>query len=182
VLVLNVRAGGGILGRWLTEAAEAGEPFRVTLHQLTVMPIMPHAIDQRVCANAAVLRAAAAELGPDGAPLACTEGEPSVACYRLLQAAVSTGTRIHWHSDFDWPGLRTTAAAIRRLGATPWLMGADDYRAGLAASSEPLRGPVAGSPWDSRLAVAMQASGRVVTEERQLPALLADLAGRPGRR
>jgi uncharacterized protein (TIGR02679 family) len=180
VLVLNVRAGGEGLGGWLTEAAEAGEPFRVTLHQLTVMPIMPLAIDLRVCENPAVLRAAARQLGTDSAPLVCTEGEPSVACLRLLQAAVSTGTRIHWHSDFDWPGLRATAAAIRRLGAAPWLMGADDYRAALVQNAEPLKGPAAESPWDTRLAALMQANGRAVTEERQLTALMADLANRPG--
>jgi len=180
VLVLNVRAVGDGLGAWLTGAAEAGEPFRVTLHQLTAMPVMPLAIDLRVCENPAVLRAAAAQLGADSAPLVCTEGEPSVACYRLLQAAVATGTRIHWHSDFDWPGLRMTAAAIRRLGAAPWLMGADDYRAALAASSEPLKGPSAESPWDRRLAELMQASGRAVTEERQLTTLLAELADRSG--
>ncbi len=204
VLVLNVRAGGELLGSWLTEAAEAGEPFRVTLHQLTTMPIMPLALDLRVCESAAVLRAAAGQLGERSAPLVCTEGEPSVACYRLLRAAAATGTRIHWHSDFDWPGLRMTAAAIRRLGAAPWVMGADDYRMALSAGSpgprpsggdprsksawgasfasghEPLRGPAAESPWDTRLAGLMQASGRAVTEERLLPVLLADLAGRPG--
>jgi uncharacterized protein (TIGR02679 family) len=179
VLVLNVRAGGERLGDWLTEAAEVGEPFRVTLHQLTAMPIMPLAIDLCVCENPVVLRAAAAQLGEDSAPLVCTEGQPSVACYRLLQAAVSTGTRVHWHNDFDWPGLRMTAAAIRRLGATAWLMGADDYRAALAVGSEPLKGPAADSPWDPRLADLMQASGRAVTEDRQLTALLADLANGP---
>ncbi len=182
VLVLNIRSGGDQLGCWLTEAAEAGEPFRVTLHQLTVMPIMPLAIDLRVCENPAVLRAAAGQLGADSAPLVCTEGEPSVACYRLLQYAVTTGTRIHWHNDFDWPGLRMTEAAIRRLGATPWLMGADDYRAALPASSEALKGPRAASPWDPRLAEMMQTSGRAVTEDRLLTALLADLANRPGLR
>jgi len=76
VLVLNVSAVGDGLGDWLTGAAEAGEPFRVTLHQLTVMPVMPLAIDLRVCADPAVLRAAAAQLGPDSAPLVCTEGSP----------------------------------------------------------------------------------------------------------
>lgn len=182
VLVLNVRAGGAQLGEWLTQAADAGEPFRVTLHQLAVMPIMPLSIDLHVCKNPAVLRAAAGQLGAGSAPLVCTEGEPSVACYRLLQAAASTGTRIHWHSDFDWPGLRSTAAAIRRLGAAPWLMGADDYRAALPGSTEPLKGSPAESPWDTRLADLMQASGRAVTEERQLTALLAELSTRPGRR
>jgi uncharacterized protein (TIGR02679 family) len=182
VLVLNVQAGGAQLGEWLSQAAEAGEPFRVTLHQLAVMPIMPLAIDLHVCENPAVLSAAAGQLGADSAPLVCTEGEPSVACYRLLQAAISTGTRIHWHSEFDWPGLRITDAAIRRLGAAPWLMGADDYRAALPGSTEPLKGLRADSPWDTRLAELMQASGRAVTEDRQLAALLADLSTRPGLR
>jgi uncharacterized protein (TIGR02679 family) len=182
VLVLNVRAVGDGLGDWLTGAAEAGEPFRVTLHQLTVMPVMPLAIDLRVCASAAVVRAAAAQLGADSAPLVCTEGEPSVACYRLLRSALSTGTRIHWHANFDWPGLRSTAAAIRGLGASPWLMGADDYRTALPASTESVKGQPAESPWDPRLAELMHASGRAVTEGQQLTALLADLANRPGPR
>jgi uncharacterized protein (TIGR02679 family) len=176
VLVLNVRAGGDRLGSWLTEAAESGEPFRITLHQLTAMSILPLAIDLHVCQNPSVLRVAAAQLGSGSAPLVCTEGEPSVACYRLLQTAVATGTRVRWHSDLDWPGLRATAAAVKRLGAVPWLMGADDYRALLPASSEPLRGTAADSPWDPALAELMQASGRAVTEDLQLPALLADLA------
>jgi uncharacterized protein (TIGR02679 family) len=182
VLVLNVRAVGDGLGDWLTGAAEAGEPFRITLHQLTVMPVMPLAIDLRVCASPAVVRAAAAQLGADSAPLVCTEGEPSVACYRLLRSALSTGTRIHWHANFDWPGLRSTAAAIRGLGAAPWLMGADDYRAALPAGTESVKGQPAESPWDPRLAELMHASGRAVTEDRQLTALLADLANRPGPR
>jgi uncharacterized protein DUF2399 len=55
-------------------------------------------------------------------------------------------------------------------------MDCDDYRAALPASSEPLRGPAADSPWDPGLAELMQASGRAVTEDLQLPALLADLA------
>lgn len=183
VLVLNVRAAGDPLGRWLTEAADAGEPFRLTLHQLTAIPVMPMAIDLYVCENPAVLRAATDQLGTGSAPLVCTEGEPSVACYRLLQAAVATGTRIHWHADFDWPGLRATAAAIRRVGARPWLMRADDYRAALAAGiSEPLRGPHAPSPWDSRLAEVMRVSGRAATEEQMLSAMLAGLAAAPGPR
>lgn len=181
VLVLNVRAGGDRLGDWLTQAADAGEPFRVTLHQLSVMSILPLAIHLYVCENASVVQAAASQLGAASAPLVCTEGEPSVACRRLLQTALATGTRIHWHSDMDWTGLRQTTAAISRLGATPWLMGADDYKAALgslSANCEPLKGTAAESPWDPRLAELMTARGRAVTEDRQLPELLATLSGR----
>jgi uncharacterized protein (TIGR02679 family) len=178
VLVLNVRAGGEPIGRWLTEAAAAGEPFRVTLRQLVSTQVLPWAIDLYVCQSRAVLRAAAAQLGASAAPLVCSEGEPSVACRRLLHAAVATGTRVHWHSDFSWPGLRQTAAAVRRLRAEPWLMGAADYQAALAGGgSEPLRGQVSESPWDARLAEHMHRSGRAVREERLLPGLLTGLGG-----
>ncbi len=183
VLVLNVRSGGEPLGRWLTEAADAGEPCRVTLHQLTAMPVLPWAIDLYVCESRAVLRAAAGQLGAASAPLVCTEGEPSVACRRLLYAAVSTGTRVHWHANFTWPGLRATAVAIRRLRAQPWLMGADDYQAGLTGGgSGSLKGPESASPWDPRLAELMRRSGRAVSEDRLLPDLLAGLSviGNPG--
>jgi uncharacterized protein (TIGR02679 family) len=177
VLVLNIRAGGEPLGRWLTEAAEAGEPFRVTLHQLTTMQVIPWAIDIYVCESSAVLRAAASQLGAASAPLICTEGEPSVACRRLLHSAVATSTRLHWHNDFNWHGLRTTAAAIRRLDAEPWLMSGADYRLGLeSGGSEPLRGQPSHSPWDSRLAELMRSAGRAVPEERLLPVLLGALA------
>ncbi len=164
VLVLNVRAGGEPLGRWLTEAAAAGQPFRVTLRQLIAMPAVPWAVNLYVCASAAALRAAADQLGPASPPLVCTEGEPSVACLRLLHSAAASGTRVQWNSDFSWPGLRFTAAAMRRLGATPWLMSAGDYQAWLAAGpSESLQGRPEPSPWDPALAELMSATGRAVT-------------------
>jgi uncharacterized protein (TIGR02679 family) len=136
------------------------------------MPVTLDIAELRVCENPAVLRAAAAELGPRCVPLACTEGIPSAACHDLLgQAPV-----LHWRGDFDWTGLRVIAAAITRYAAVPWRMGADDYLSALAAGeSEPLKGPPAASPWDTRLAVGMRASGRAVMEERLIPLLLRDL-------
>lgn len=176
VLVLNVRAGGEPLGRWLTEAAEAGEPFRVTLHQLAAMPVVPLGMDIFVCEDPAVLHAAADELGPGSAPLVCTEGEPSAACSRLVHAAARSGSRIHWRNDFDWSGLRITAAAIRRFDATPWRMSTDDYRAALEGDEAGrLKGATADSPWDTRLAKEMVQAGWAGSEERLIPALLDDL-------
>jgi len=174
VLVLNVPASGSPLGGWLTESAALGMPFRITLHQLTSMPVTLGIAELRVCENPAVLRAAAAELGPRCAPLACTEGIPSAACHQLLgQAAM-----LRWRGDFDWTGLRVVTAAIARYGAAPWRMGADDYLAALAVGeSEALKGPPAESAWDSRLAAEMRTSGRAVMEERLIPLLLGDLDG-----
>jgi uncharacterized protein (TIGR02679 family) len=173
VLVLGLPASGGMLGRWLTEAAAGGVPFRVTLHQLSAIPVILDVPTVYVCENPAVLRAAAAELGPGCAPLVCTEGIPSAACHRLLGAA----RQLCWRGDFDWTGLRTTAAAVARYRARPWRMSADDYCAALAeGDSEPLKGTRAESPWDPELATQMRSTGCAVMEERLIPALLSDLA------
>lgn len=184
VLVLGLPAQGGPLGRWLTEAATLGVPFRITLHQLSSMPVVPDVPAVYVCENPAVLRAAAAELGGRCRPLICTEGIPSAACHRLLESIVGQsgrpagGTVVRWRGDFDWTGLRTTAAAIARHGATPWRMSAGDYAAGLAdGDSEPLRGRAAGSDWDPDLAEQMCSAGRAVMEERLVSELLSDLRG-----
>jgi uncharacterized protein (TIGR02679 family) len=177
VLVLGLpamgdAASGGQLARWLTEAAALGEPFRVTLHQLVAMPATLDVPVVYVCENPAVLRAAAAELGRGCAPLVCTEGIPSAACHRLLQGA----PRLCWRGDFDWTGVRNTAAAIARYGAEPWRMGTADYVAALAdGDSEALKGTPAASPWDPELTGQMRAAGRAVMEERLIPLLLSDL-------
>lgn len=176
VLVLNLRADGRGLGAWLGDAAAHAVPLRVTLHQLTALPVVPRAREVYVCENPAVLRQAVGRLGAGSAALVCTEGVPSLACWRLLAAAATAGTRILWRNDFDWAGLRITAAAIRRLDAVPWRMAAGDYTAALAiGDTEPLRGIPAASPWDPALAAALTASGRSVMEERLIPVLLDDL-------
>lgn len=179
VLVLGVRAREDhAVGSWLDDAAAAGLPFRLTLHQLVTAPVSPHAGDLFVCESPVVLRAAAAELGPACAPLVCTEGRPSVACDRLLRAA--TGARIRWRTDFDWPGLRMTAAAAERHAAVPWRMGTDDYLDALKTGThDPLEGTRTAAPWDARLAATMAREDRAAREEWLLPALLTDLAGGP---
>jgi uncharacterized protein (TIGR02679 family) len=182
VLVLNVRSAGDPVGRWLSEAADAGEPFRLTLRQLLAAPVLPWALEIYVCASSALVRAAADELGRRCPALICTEGQPSVACTRLLQSAVSSGSTVYWHADFSWPGLRGTAIAVRRLQARPWLMAASDYEAvlsgGVPASAVPLKGRPEPSPWDPRLAEAMRLTGRGIGEELVVPDLLAALTAR----
>jgi uncharacterized protein (TIGR02679 family) len=177
VLVLNLPADGDGLGTWLTDAAARGIPLRVTLQQLTALPVRARVERVFVCENPAVLRAAAARLGPRSAPLVCSEGVPSTACWRLLATAESA--RVRWRNDFDWAGLRITAAAVERIAACPWRMGQADFDAALATGdSEPLRGVPAPSPWDPGLAAAIAAAGRSVMEERLIPDLLDDLAAR----
>jgi len=182
VLVLNVRAAGDPVGRWLTEAADAGEPFRLTLRQLIAAPVLPWALEIYVCASSALVRAAADELGRRCPALVCTEGQPSVACTRLLKSAVSSGSTVNWHADFSWPGLRGTAIAVRHLQARPWLMAASDYEAvlsgGVPDSAVPLSGRPESSPWDPRLAEVMRLTGRGMGEELVMPGLLAALTAR----
>ncbi|MEU6014054.1 TIGR02679 family protein [Streptomyces sp. NPDC047515] len=177
VLVLNIGArGGDVVCDWLRDAADFGIPFRLTLHQLAVSDVVPAAREIHVCENPAVLRAAAAELENRAAALVCTEGIPSAACHKLLAGAARSGARLHWRADFDWTGLRITAAAMERHGALPWRMTTNDYRGALErGESTPLTGSPASSPWDCALAPALSESGQAVMEERLLPELLSDL-------
>ena len=177
VLVLNVRCREDhVVAGWLADAADFGIPFRLTLHQLGQDPLTPRAAEVYVCENPAVMRTAAAELAGDSRALVCTEGVPSAACLRLLDRAARAGTRVRWHADLDWTGLRTTAEAARRFGAEPWRMDRSDYLAGLArGDSEPLRGYPADSPWDPDLATELARQGRAVMEERVLDDLMGDL-------
>lgn len=164
-----------VVADWLRDAANFGIPFRLTLHQLTGDPTTLMDKHIYVCENPAVLRAAAAELADRCAPLICTEGQPSAACHRLLSQA--TGT-IHWRGDFDWTGLRTTAAAVSRYGAVPWRMSTADYLTALDAplvETEALKGAPAESPWEPELARVMAERGRAVMEERVIPELIGDL-------
>lgn len=172
VLVLNLPADGGLVGGWLTQAAQAGVPVRLTLHQLRLHPLRIRAEQVFVTENPAVLRAACA-LGPAAAALVCTEGVPSAAAHRLLGQA--TASTLWWRNDFDWAGVRMTAAALHRYpNARPWRMSARDYRSG-AGTGQPLLGTPTETPWDGQLASEMKAAGRSVMEERLLPDLLEDL-------
>jgi uncharacterized protein (TIGR02679 family) len=172
VLVLNVPATGGLVAGWLRGAAAVGLPVRLTLHQLRAFPIVVPAKEIFVTENPAVLRAASA-LGAAAPPLVCTEGVPSVAVHRLLSSA--SGAILHWRNDFDWPGVRMTAAGLARYpAARPWRMAAADYRAA-GAEGPPLVGAPGPTPWDPALRLAMGLAGRAVMEERLLPALIDDL-------
>ncbi|QSB16595.1 TIGR02679 family protein [Natronosporangium hydrolyticum] len=173
VLVLGLPASGGLLGRWLTEAAEARVPLRVTLHQLRLASLTLPVDEIFVCENPAVLRAAVG-LAPRARPLICTEGVPSVAAHQLLSAAPAE-TVIRWRNDFDWPGVRITTAALARYPrALPWRMSVQDYAAA-GGSGPALLGEPATTGWDPTLAAAMRAAGRAVMEERLVDLLLTDL-------
>jgi len=180
VLVLNLAAAGDGLGEWLTDARRRGVPFYVTLQQLIAMPVAPEVSAEptvSVCENPAVLRRAAADLGPRSRPLICTEGQPSTAFHRLAAAVTAHGGRLRYHGDFDWPGIAIANSVIRRHHAAQWRMSAADYRAAIREDADhvTLAGPPQPTPWDPALADAMSAAARAVYEESVADPLIADL-------
>jgi uncharacterized protein (TIGR02679 family) len=179
VLVLNLPADGGLVGGWLTQAAQAGVPIRLTLHQLRLCPLSITVKHIYVTENPAVLRAACSA-GSAAPAMVCTEGVPSAAVHRLLGQA--TSATLWWRNDFDWAGVRMTAAALSRYpNARPWRMSVADYRS-TAGSGQPLVGTPARTAWDEQLQTEMRVTGRSVMEERLLPVLLSDLRAGPRQR
>jgi uncharacterized protein (TIGR02679 family) len=178
VLVLNLPAQGRGLGEWLTGAASMGVPFYVTLQQLMALPLTVRSGRVHVCENPAVLRRAAAELGPGSAPVLCTEGRPSVAFHHLADVVVSGGCELWYHGDFDWPGMAIASSVMGRHGARPWRMTTADYSAGIRADVEHVRlaGTPQPTPWDPDLGLVMAATGRAVYEEAVADQLIDDLS------
>ena len=179
VLVLNLAAGGDGLGEWLTDARARGVPFYVTLQQLIALPVTPVAgATVHVCENPAVLRRAAADLGPRSRPLICTEGQPSTAFHRLAAAITNASGALRYHGDFDWPGIAIANSVIRRHKASPWRLSAADYQEATREDADhvKLSGPPQPTAWDPALANAMIAAGRAVYEESVTDHLIADLA------
>jgi uncharacterized protein (TIGR02679 family) len=179
VLVLNLPAAGDGLGEWLTGAAQRGTPFYVTLHQLMTLPITVTQEIVYTCENPAVLRRAAAELGPRSLPLICTEGRPSVAFHQIMKAVCAGGARARCHGDFDWPGVAIVGDIIDRHEAAAWRMSAADYLASVVTKvGEPVRltGSPVQTPWDPALAAAMKDNATVLYEEAIADSLLTDLS------
>lgn len=186
VLVLGLTVpGNGPAASTLAANAAAGLPARLTLgqvrHYLDAERI-PAAITPAivfVCENPSIAEAAADALGTRSAPLVCVEGRPSVAANLLLQELRNTGSQLHYHGDFDWPGL-AIARPIIGSGALPWRFGAADYRDALAfnARPKPLPTPTGDvqAPWDQALARTMLDRLMAVEEETVLDYLLTDLA------
>ncbi len=185
VLVLNLRpTGDTLLERWLRDAADAGEPFRVTLRQLNAMsltwesglrPIVS------VCENPAVVMEAANRLGALSAPLVCTEGVPSDAVWSVVEGIAQSGSAIRVHADFDAAGCSIAGAVILRCDAVPWRFDAESYQTGLETWGVHLalplsKGIVPETRWDPRLGELLRSDGRAVYEELVVDDLIADLA------
>jgi len=95
-----------------------GEPGYVSLRALIRSAPVWLTVDRDVyvCENPNIVAIAADELGARCAPLVCTEGMPAAAQRLLLTQLAAAGARLHYHGDFDWPGLRIGNYLMRELG------------------------------------------------------------------
>lgn len=164
----------------LRDAADAGMPCVLTLHEIAGLQSLSVPCVVHSCENPEVLATALERFGADCPALVCTQGWPSTACVKLLRALGAGGAAIRHHGDFDWSGLRIAARLRDSCSAQPWRMTADDYLA--APPGEPLEGePPRRLPEDlGATAQALAARGVSVMEEVLLDVLLQDLDGAAG--
>lgn len=157
-----------------------GEPDYLPLRNLLrARPDWPVAgMTIYVCENPNIVAIAADRLGARCAPLVCTEGMPAAAQRTLLTQLMQAGARLHYHGDFDWPGIRIANFVMRTWHAHPWRYGISEYEA--AAMSAPhtqrdLSDSAVIASWDNTLTSAMQIRGLAIAEEAVAGSLLEDL-------
>ncbi|UVS77219.1 TIGR02679 domain-containing protein [Actinokineospora sp. UTMC 2448] len=131
----------------------------------------------RVCMRARLVEAVA-DAGLE-VPVVCVSGRLNPTARVLVSRLVAAGCQVEAHTDFDPAGL-VVMRELLALGATPWRMGADDYREALdhARANDielpALDGDPGGTPWDPDLPAVMRA-GWAVPEEVVTELLLSDL-------
>ena len=161
--------------RWsamMRERADLGLITHLTVHELRrAAQVTSSGQIIHACENPQVLqRLAAAEVDR---PVACFSGNPASAGMILLRR-----TAVHYHGDFDWPGIGIARRIFER-GARPWRFNRDDYLEGIerlpAENRLGLSGRAETTPWDERLSAAMMAADVAVHEEAIVDILLADL-------
>ncbi|MBV9312416.1 MAG: TIGR02679 family protein [Pseudonocardia sp.] len=175
-LTLGLRAvvthtGAGSAAARLALAADAGDPVHLTgwdLRQCTLVP--PEIV--LVCENPRVLEATAQRFTGQ-VPVVCVSGQPALVAMDVLHALA--GARLHYHGDFDWPGISIANRLIDEVGARPWLMDAEDYLAALGSAGPPLVGQPVAPVWSSELGAIMRRHQMAVHEETVLDSLLAAL-------
>jgi uncharacterized protein (TIGR02679 family) len=157
-----------------------GEPFYLSLRRLLREP-PAWAVQNRdvyVCENPNLLAIVTDRLGARCAPLVCTDGMPAAAQRTLLDQLCAAGARLHYHGDFDWPGLQIANHVLRRWQARPWQMHASDYEAALETAPRKQRDLTASeivASWDPQLAAAMCRHGLTIAEEAVADFLMEDI-------
>jgi uncharacterized protein (TIGR02679 family) len=160
--------------------AEPGEPAYLSLRRLLRSPpawaVMGRPVF--VCENPNLLAIAADQLGPNCAPLVCTDGMPAAAQRVLLAQLRAAGAMLRYHGDFDWPGLRIGNQIVREHDARPWRFSTADYRAAVVGAprpGRPLDDAAVSALWDDTLSGAMLTERLAIDEEGLADVLLDDL-------
>src|SRR5690606_30916316 len=98
-----------------------GEPAYLSLRALLRAPPEWQVVsrDVYVCENPNLVAIAADVLGAQCAPLVCTDGMPAAAQRALLSQLAAANARLHYHGDFDWPGIAIANTVIDQFGAFP---------------------------------------------------------------
>jgi uncharacterized protein (TIGR02679 family) len=156
----------------MRDRADLGLVTHLTVHELQRASGLTRAGDViHACENPQVLQRLAAA-GVER-PVACFSGNPAAAGMALLARAT-----VHYHGDFDWPGIAIARRVFGR-GAHPWRFGRKDYVEAVgrlpADNRLGLSGRAEATPWDEGLSAAMMAADVAVHEEAIIDVLLADL-------
>lgn len=174
-LFLNLPAAPDAPRTWLP-----GEPSYLSLRQLVRKPYSWQ-VDGRnvyVCENPNIVAIVADRLGADSAPLVCTDGMPAAAQRILLNQLITAGAHLHYHGDYDWPGIAIGNHVIRTWQAAPWRFGCRYYlEAVMVAPTRPRDLDICGveALWDKELRSAMDTQGLAIPEEAVVSILLDDL-------
>ena len=113
-----------------------GEPGYLSLRQLLRRPIAWPVAGRRIfiCENPDIVAIAADRLGGTCAPLVCTDGMPAAAQRILFDQLLAAGAHLHYHGDYDWPGIGIGNYFMRTWDARPWRFGVADYLAAVACT------------------------------------------------
>jgi uncharacterized protein (TIGR02679 family) len=133
-----------------------------------------------VSENPRVLEAALASQAT--ATFICTQGNPTTIVLDLLMGLAAAGCRLHYRSDFDWPGIAMANRIMAATGARPWCFDQDTYRTAVDHHGVHDLVPLTGRPvtpaWDPPLGEAMITTGVAIHEELLLEELVVTLAAR----
>lgn len=144
--------------------------------------IVPAGTPVFVVENPRIVEAAAEQ--QVSACVIAANGNPSTAVTTLLGQLRAAGARLHYHGDFDTPGI-AICNRMHQGGLAPWRMGGADYLAALRradATTTVLARDTAecvDTPWDPSLAGAFRADRRIVHEELIVDDLLAAMTAAP---
>ncbi|SEJ43345.1 TIGR02679 family protein [Azotobacter beijerinckii] len=158
-----------------------GEPAYLSLRQLVRKPYA-WSVNGRnvyVCENPNIVAIVADRLGADSPPLVCTDGMPAAAQRILLDQLTSAGARLHYHGDYDWPGIGIGNHVMRTWQAAPWRFGCRDYQEAVTLTpTRPRDLSILGieALWDKELRATMDTHGLAIPEETVTNSLLDDLS------